>query len=129
MCHIGCDDEYQARGEALLHRIAQQGLATGIPRHLPLGPPGGDPELMKQVSTVISTKACAKANSGKRKSLTFWSPTINLLQDPHYGREEQVYSEDPYLTGQMGIPFIRGVQVIRSPLPENRCYSKTLCSQ
>jgi beta-glucosidase len=92
-----------------LHGVARQGLATVFPQADALGSTW-DPVLLQKITTVISTEARAKANAGSRKYLTFWSPTINLLRDPRWGREEEGYSEDPYLTGRMAVAFIKGMQ-------------------
>jgi beta-glucosidase len=92
-----------------LHGVARQGLATVFPQAVALGATW-DPELLEKITTVVSTEARAKANAGTRKYLTFWSPTINLLRDPRWGREEEGYSEDPYLTGRLAIAFVKGMQ-------------------
>jgi beta-glucosidase len=100
--------EYDYWSEAL-HGVARLGTATVFPQAIALGSTW-DPELMEKITTVISTEARAKANGTARKYLTFWSPTINLLRDPRWGREEEGYSEDPYLTGRMGVAFVKGMQ-------------------
>ncbi|MBN2352982.1 MAG: glycoside hydrolase family 3 C-terminal domain-containing protein [Spirochaetales bacterium] len=92
-----------------LHGVARQGLATVFPQADALGSTW-DPVLLQQITTVVSIEARAKTNAGSQKNLTFWSPTINLLRDPRWGREEEGYSEDPYLTGRMAVGFIKGMQ-------------------
>ena len=92
-----------------LHGVARQGLATVFPQALGLGSTW-NPDLLERITTAVSTEARAKANQGPRHYLTFWSPTINLLRDPRWGREEEGYSEDPFLTGRMGTAFVKGMQ-------------------
>jgi len=73
-------------------------------------------DLMGQAATVISDEARAYYNAGRatggadRWGLTYWSPTINMDRDPRWGRAEETYGEDPYLTGQIGGQFVAGVQ-------------------
>ena len=67
---------------------------------------------------VISTEARAKyneapaptASTDRYHGLTFWSPNINIFRDPRWGRGQETYGEDPYLTGALGVAFIRGLQ-------------------
>ena len=73
--------------------------------------------MMHSVADVISTEARAKNNEflrkGERdifKGLTFWSPNINIFRDPRWGRGQETYGEDPYLTSRMGVAFVRGLQ-------------------
>ena len=72
---------------------------------------------MFRVATAISDEARAKHHEfvrrGKRgiyQGLTFWSPNINIFRDPRWGRGHETYGEDPYLTGQMGLQFVKGLQ-------------------
>ncbi|NCB07823.1 MAG: glycoside hydrolase family 3 protein, partial [Bacteroidia bacterium] len=72
---------------------------------------------MYRVATAISDEARAKhhefVRNGKRgiyQGLTFWSPNINIFRDPRWGRGHETYGEDPYLTGQMGLQFVKGLQ-------------------
>ncbi len=92
-----------------LHGVARQGLATVFPQADGLASTW-DPALLEKITTAVSIEARAKTNAGRQKNLTFWSPTINLLRDPRWGREEEGYSEDPYLTGRMAVAFIKGMQ-------------------
>ena len=70
----------------------------------------------------ISTEARAKYNEAMRKDqhetffgLTFWAPNINIFRDPRWGRGQETYGEDPFLTGRMGVAFVTGMQgTIRS---------------
>jgi beta-glucosidase len=99
-----------------LHGVARAGLATVFPQAIGLAATW-DTDLMLRVATAISDEARAKYHEfirrGKRglyQGLTFWSPNINLFRDPRWGRGMETYGEDPYLTGQMGVAFIRGMQ-------------------
>jgi beta-glucosidase len=76
-----------------------------------------DTNLMQRIADIISTEARAKYNQAIRTNtyrqylgLTFWSPNINIFRDPRWGRGQETYGEDPYLTGQLAVAFIRGLQ-------------------
>lgn len=99
-----------------LHGVARAGTATVFPQAIGLAATW-DPRLMYQVADVISTEARAKHHEAERKNqrgrydgLTFWSPNINIFRDPRWGRGQETYGEDPYLTAQMGVQFVRGLQ-------------------
>jgi beta-glucosidase len=99
-----------------LHGVARSGLATSFPQAIGLAATWDD-SLMFRMATVISDEARAKyheyVRSGSRKryqGLTFWSPNINLFRDPRWGRGQETYGEDPFLTGRLAIQFIRGMQ-------------------
>lgn len=99
-----------------LHGVARAGLATVFPQAIGLGATW-DEALMLQVSTAISDEARAKyhdfSTKGKRyiyQGLTFWSPNINIFRDPRWGRGQETYGEDPYLTGRLAVQFIKGLQ-------------------
>ncbi|MBL0310581.1 MAG: glycoside hydrolase family 3 C-terminal domain-containing protein [Bacteroidetes bacterium] len=99
-----------------LHGVARNGLATSFPQAIGLAATW-DKNLMHRVATAISDEARAKFNiavsKGQRlryQGLTFWSPNINIFRDPRWGRGMETYGEDPYLTGQMAVQFIRGLQ-------------------
>ena len=99
-----------------LHGIARAGLGTVFPQAIALGATW-DEDLMLNVATVISDETRAKhhnfASRGKRdlyQGLTLWSPNINIFRDPRWGRGQETYGEDPFLTGKMGIQFIKGLQ-------------------
>ena len=99
-----------------LHGVARAGLATVFPQAIGLAATW-DTDLMERVATAISDEARAKhhefARRGRRgiyQGLTFWSPNINLFRDPRWGRGMETYGEDPFLTGRMGVAFIRGMQ-------------------
>lgn len=99
-----------------LHGVARAGLATVFPQAIGLGATW-DEDLMFRVATAISEEARGKhhefARHGKRsiyQGLTFWSPNINIFRDPRWGRGQETYGEDPYLTGRMAVQFIKGLQ-------------------
>ncbi len=107
--------EYNWWGECL-HGVARAGLATVYPQAIGLGATW-DEELMLRVSTSISDEARAKHHNfvrkGKRyiyQGLTFWSPNINVFRDPRWGRGQETYGEDPFLSGRLAVQFIRGLQ-------------------
>jgi beta-glucosidase len=99
-----------------LHGVARSGLATSFPQAIGLAATWDD-SLMFRVATVISDEARAKyhayVRTGSRaryQGLTFWSPNINLFRDPRWGRGQETYGEDPFLTGQLAVQFVRGMQ-------------------
>ena len=99
-----------------LHGVARAGLATVYPQAIGLAATW-DEELMLRVSTAISDEARAKhhdfAKKGKRliyQGLTFWSPNINIFRDPRWGRGQETYGEDPFLTGRLAVQFVKGLQ-------------------
>ncbi|MGK9477006.1 glycoside hydrolase family 3 C-terminal domain-containing protein [Melioribacter sp. OK-6-Me] len=90
-----------------LHGVLAKG-ATSFPQSIAMGATW-DPELVYSVASAISDEARA-LNRLYGKGLTYWSPTINIARDPRWGRNEESYSEDPYLLSRMGVAFIRGMQ-------------------
>jgi len=99
-----------------LHGVARAGLATVFPQAIGLGATW-DEDLMFRISTAISDEARAKhhnfAKKGKRfiyQGLTFWSPNINIFRDPRWGRGQETYGEDPFLSGRLAVQFIKGLQ-------------------
>src|SRR5690606_7224849 len=99
-----------------LHGVARAGEATVFPQAIALAATFND-SLMLQIADAISTEARAKYNlatqQGRRTQylgLTFWSPNINIFRDPRWGRGQETYGEDPYLTARMGSAFVRGLQ-------------------
>jgi beta-glucosidase len=99
-----------------LHGVARAGRATVFPQAIGLAATW-DTDLMHRISDVISTEARAKYNqaihqgeSGRYRGLTFWSPNINIFRDPRWGRGQETYGEDPYLTSRMAVAFIQGMQ-------------------
>jgi len=99
-----------------LHGVARAGLATVFPQAIGLAATW-DPDLLLRVATAISDEARAKHHQAIRQGirdiyagLTFWSPTINIFRDPRWGRGQETYGEDPYLTARMGVAFVKGLQ-------------------
>lgn len=99
-----------------LHGVARAGYATVFPQSISIAA-SWDANLIHQVATVISDEARAKHNEFVRRGLrgiyqglTFWSPNINIFRDPRWGRGHETYGEDPYLTGQLGVQFVKGLQ-------------------
>jgi beta-glucosidase len=99
-----------------LHGVARAGEATVFPQAIALAATFND-GLIKQVADVISTEARAKYNLATKLNrheqymgLTFWSPNINIFRDPRWGRGQETYGEDPYLTARIGTAFVSGLQ-------------------
>jgi len=107
--------EYNWWNEAL-HGVARSGLATVFPQAIGLAATWDDSAIFR-MATVISDEARAKHHDYLRtgthqryQGLTFWSPNINLFRDPRWGRGQETYGEDPFLTGRLAVQFIRGLQ-------------------
>lgn len=99
-----------------LHGVARAGLATVFPQAIGFAATWDD-SLVFRMATVISDEFRAKHHDYLRRDehqryqgLTVWSPNINLFRDPRWGRGQETYGEDPYLTGRLAVPFIRGLQ-------------------
>jgi beta-glucosidase len=99
-----------------LHGVARAGEATVFPQSIGLAATW-DTALIYKVGNATSDEARAKHHNYKRhgevqifQGLTFWSPNINIFRDPRWGRGMETYGEDPYLTGRLGVQFIKGLQ-------------------
>ena len=99
-----------------LHGVARAGTATMFPQAVAMAATF-DEELLFKIADIISTEGRAKYHEAQRKGdhgiykgLTFWSPNINIFRDPRWGRGHETYGEDPYLTGRLGVAFVRGIQ-------------------
>jgi beta-glucosidase len=99
-----------------LHGVARAGVATVFPQAIGLAA-SWDAPLHFRIATAISDEARAKyndaiahGNHGIYYGLTFWSPNINIFRDPRWGRGQETYGEDPYLTGRLGVAFVKGMQ-------------------
>lgn len=99
-----------------LHGVARAGCATIYPQAIGMAAVF-DEELLRQVADQIATECRAKFNAysqeGDRdiyKGLTLWSPNINMFRDPRWGRGQETYGEDPYLTKKLGVAFVKGLQ-------------------
>ncbi|MGD0680945.1 MAG: glycoside hydrolase family 3 C-terminal domain-containing protein [Terracidiphilus sp.] len=107
--------DYQTWNEAL-HGVARAGYATVFPQAIGMAATW-DTGIVRVMGKTISTEARAKYNQAQREGnhrifygLTFWSPNINIFRDPRWGRGQETYGEDPFLTGKMGVAFVGGVQ-------------------
>ncbi len=101
-----------------LHGVARSGVATVFPQAIGIAA-AWDTPMMKQIGDVIATEARAKHNDYVAKhegnsaiyyGLTFWTPNINIFRDPRWGRGQETYGEDPFLTARLAVAFIRGLQ-------------------
>jgi len=100
-----------------LHGVARAGVATVFPQAIGLAATFDDALLFRDADA-ISTEFRAKYNENKDrdgssawyKGLTVWSPNINIFRDPRWGRGQETYGEDPYLTSRMGVAFVKGLQ-------------------
>ena len=99
-----------------LHGLARGGFATVFPQAIGLAATW-DPGLLQKVGTAVSVEARARFNAlgahsdhGRYQGLTIWSPNINIDRDPRWGRGQETYGEDPYLTGRIAVAFVRGIQ-------------------
>ena len=99
-----------------LHGVARNGFATVFPQAIAIASTW-DAKLVQSVGDVVSTEARGKHNEALKDSrfsrysgLTYWSPNINIFRDPRWGRGQETYGEDPFLTATTGVAFIRGLQ-------------------
>jgi len=99
-----------------LHGVARAGIATVFPQAIALAATF-DEGFIEEVADAISDEARAKyneaikmGNRGQYWGLTFWTPNINIFRDPRWGRGQETYGEDPYLTSRIGLAFVRGLQ-------------------
>jgi beta-glucosidase len=105
-----------------LHGVARSGYSTLFPQAIGMAATFDAP-LLKHIGEVVSTEARAKFNDAVAHDvhsiyfgLTIWSPNINIFRDPRWGRGQETYGEDPFLTAQLGLNFIEGLQ---GPDPEH----------
>ena len=99
-----------------LHGVARNGKATTFPQPIGMAASFDEP-LVEEVFTAVSDEArvkhrlaLAEGSSGQYQGITFWTPNINIFRDPRWGRGMETYGEDPYLTGQLGMAVVRGLQ-------------------
>ena len=100
-----------------LHGVARNGKATVFPQAIGMAATW-DRDLIKRVASAIGDEARAKHHETMRRNghsemyqgLTFWSPNVNIFRDPRWGRGQETWGEDPYLTGEMGSAYVRGLQ-------------------
>lgn len=99
-----------------LHGVARAGVATVFPQAIGLAA-SFDTKLLRDIGDIVSTEGRAKYNEqsgrGDRdlyKGLTFWAPNVNIFRDPRWGRGQETYGEDPFLTSEMAVAYIEGLQ-------------------
>ena len=99
-----------------LHGVARAGTATVFPQAIGMAAMF-DEDMMEKIGDVIATEGRAKYNTlskeGDRdiyKGLTYWSPNVNIFRDPRWGRGQETYGEDPYLSSRLGVAFVNGIQ-------------------
>lgn len=99
-----------------LHGAARSGMATVFPQAIGMASTF-DEELLEKIADATSTEGRAKYNTyqkyedyGIYKGITYWTPNVNIFRDPRWGRGQETYGEDPYLTGKLGAAFVRGLQ-------------------
>ncbi|MEO0341385.1 MAG: glycoside hydrolase family 3 N-terminal domain-containing protein, partial [Bacteroidota bacterium] len=99
-----------------LHGVARNGRATIFPQAIGMAATF-DLDLIHQIGVAISDEARAKYNvsiqnnfRGRYQGLTFWTPNVNLFRDPRWGRGQETYGEDPFLTSRIGVAFVKGLQ-------------------
>lgn len=100
-----------------LHGVARNGRATVFPQAIAMAATW-DKELIHRVATAISDEGRAKYHAALRRNgytdqyqgLTFWSPNVNIFRDPRWGRGQETWGEDPFLTGEMAAEFVKGLQ-------------------
>jgi beta-glucosidase len=111
-----------------LHGVARAGLATVFPQAIGLAATFDAP-LIGEMAEVIGNEARAKHHEfvrqgrrGRYQGLTFWSPNINIFRDPRWGRGQETYGEDPFLTGRIGVAFVKGLQ------GDDPCYYRVIAT-
>ena len=100
-----------------LHGVARNGRATVFPQAIGMAATW-DLDLIQRIGDAISDEGRAKYHEALRRNggnmiyqgLTFWSPNVNIFRDPRWGRGQETWGEDPYLTGEMGAAYVRGIQ-------------------
>ncbi len=99
-----------------LHGVARAGIATVFPQAIGIAATWNE-DLVFRMASAISDEARAKHHEALRQGvhaiytgLTFWSPNINIFRDPRWGRGQETYGEDPFLTARIGVQFVRGMQ-------------------
>ncbi len=118
-----------------LHGIGRNGFATVFPITTAMAASWND-ALVYRCFAAASDEARAKNNEAKQRGeigryqgLSFWTPNINIFRDPRWGRGQETYGEDPWLTSRMGVAVVRGLQGVNydgTPLPDGNGYLKLL---
>lgn len=116
-----------------LHGVARAGVATVFPQAIGLAAMF-DETLLHKVAEAVAEEARAKYNVAQAygdrdiyKGLTFWSPNINIFRDPRWGRGQETYGEDPYLTSRLGVAFITGLQGSGETMKAAACAKHFAC--
>ena len=110
-----------------LHGVARNGLATVFPITMGMASTFDD-EAIEKIYTAVSDEGRAKFHDAHRRNrygcgnegLTFWNPNVNIFRDPRWGRGQETFGEDPYLTTRMGVSVVKGMQG-----PADAAYDKT----
>ena len=99
-----------------LHGVARNGRATIFPQAIGMAATW-DTDLLKRIGSAVGNEGRAKYNlsvarglRGRYQGLTFWTPNVNIFRDPRWGRGQETYGEDPYLTGRIGVSYASGIQ-------------------
>lgn len=99
-----------------LHGVGRAGLATVFPQAIGMAATF-DEQAVYETFDIVSDEARAKhhyyqkqGDRGGYKGLTFWTPNVNIFRDPRWGRGQETYGEDPYLTTRMGLAVVKGLQ-------------------
>ncbi|MCB0533360.1 MAG: glycoside hydrolase family 3 C-terminal domain-containing protein [Saprospiraceae bacterium] len=99
-----------------LHGVARNGRATVFPQAIGIAATF-DTDLVHRIGSAIANEARAKYNLSaargyreRYQGLTFWTPNINIFRDPRWGRGQETYGEDPYLTSRIGLALVKGLQ-------------------
>ena len=110
-----------------LHGVARAGVATMFPQAIGLAATF-DEALIQQIADAIATEGRAKYNEYSKqndrdiyKGLTFWAPNVNIFRDPRWGRGQETYGEDHYLTSRLGVAYVRGLQGDKETLKAAAC--------
>ncbi len=98
------------------HGVGRNGRATVFPQVIGLAATWNR-ALVRRVASVIADEARAKHHAaisagrrGQYQGLTFWTPNVNIFRDPRWGRGQETFGEDPYLTGELGLAMVQGLQ-------------------
>ncbi len=110
-----------------LHGVARAGTATSFPQAIGLAA-AFDEDLVHEIAEVIAEEGRAKYNAFTKqddrdiyKGLTFWSPNVNIFRDPRWGRGQETYGEDPYLSSRLGVSYIKGLQGEKETMKAAAC--------
>lgn len=110
-----------------LHGVARAGTATSFPQAIGLAA-AFDEDLVHEIAEVIAEEGRAKYNAFTKqddrdiyKGLTFWSPNVNIFRDPRWGRGQETYGEDPYLSSRLGVAYIKGLQGEKETMKAAAC--------